>query len=141
MSCMCLIYTLLYTVPAILSGPMDLTLEYSDDLMATFYCTAFGGIGAEIEFSWSTTNSRTGFSSFVETLNADNSTTSTATTNILSLQDREGEYECAVYYNGSIYENVETAILSIGKDILIGQICIFICYVVYYVCHLLPAYH
>jgi hypothetical protein len=109
--------TFVTVVPAILSGPMNLTLEYSDDLMATFYCTAFGGIGAEIEFSWSTTNSRTGFSSFVETLNADNST-STATTNILSLQDREGEYECAVYYNGSVYENDETAILSIVPAIV-----------------------
>ena len=32
---------------------MDVTLEYSDDdLTATFTCTAFGGDGAMLDFTW-----------------------------------------------------------------------------------------
>ena len=110
----CILHTLL-TVPAILNGPKDLILEYSDNLMATFTCTAFGGSGAEVVFSWSTTNSLTGFNSFVEILNADDSITSRATTNVLSPEDSGADYKCAVSFNGSLYENFETATLSIGK--------------------------
>ena len=106
-----------YTVPVILSGPMNVILEYSDNVMATFTCTAFGGSGSEIEFYWSTVYTHTTFISIDETLNADNSTTSTATTTIISLQDREGLYRCSVYYSGHfLVFNTEIAILSIGKE-------------------------
>ena len=107
---------LLNAVPAILSGPMDLYLKYSENLMATFTCTAFGGSGIEIEFSWSATKSSIGFSSLVETLNDDDSITSTVTTNVFSPEDSGGEYRCAVNFNGSnTYESSETATLGIGK--------------------------
>ena len=94
-----------------------MTLEYSDNLTATFTCTAFGGDGAMLVFDWAT-NSPAGFdtSSQMETTNADNSTTSTITTNTLTEDDRDSMYTCAVVYNGSSVENEETATISICKS-------------------------
>ena len=107
-----------HTVPAILTGPMDIILEYSDDLTATFTCTAFGGDGAMLVFTWSDTNSTAGFntSSQSETLNPNSSTTSTITTNTLTLADRDSEYTCTVIYNSSSIGNEETANITIGKS-------------------------
>ena len=93
---------------------MDITLEYSDDLTATFTCTAFGGDGAMLVFTWST-DSPAGLntSSQRETLNPDNSVTSTIT-NTLTLTDRDSEYTCTVIYDGSSFGNEETATIIIG---------------------------
>ena len=93
-----------------------MTLEYSDDLTATFTCTAFDGDGAMLVFTWSDTNSVAGLdiSSQSETLNPDNSTTSTITTNTLTLADRDSEYTCTVIYDGSSFGNEETATIIIG---------------------------
>ena len=112
----CICCVLLTTVPAILTGPMDMTLEYSDDLTATFTCTAFGGDGAMLVFTWST-DSTAGLdtSSQGETLNPDNSITSTITTNTLTPHDRDSIYTCMVTYDGSSVENEETATISVGK--------------------------
>ena len=92
-----------------------MTLEYSDDLTATFTCTAFGGDGAMLDFTWST-DSTAGLntSSQSETLNPDNSVTSTITTNTLTLADRDSEYTCTVIYDGSSFVNEETATIIIG---------------------------
>ena len=95
-----------------------MTLEYSDDLTATFTCTAFGGDGAMLVFTWSAPDSTAGLdiSSQRETLNPDNSITSTITTNTLTLADRDSMYTCAVAYDGSSVENEETATISVGKS-------------------------
>ena len=95
-----------------------MTLEYSDDLTATFTCTAFGGDGAMLVFTWSATDSPAGLntSSQMETLNPDNSITSTITTNTLTLADRDSEYTCTVVYDGNLLGNEETATISIGKS-------------------------
>ena len=103
---------------------MDLTLEYRDDLTATFTCTAFGGSGVEIEFSWYIISrifgtQQNGFNSTVETFNGDNSITSTATTDILPVWDIiwENFFEiiCCVNFNVSDDEHCESANISIGK--------------------------
>ena len=39
-------------VPVVLNGPEDVALEYTDNLTATFNCTAFGGNGSEIDIIW-----------------------------------------------------------------------------------------
>ena len=105
-----------HTVPAILSGPVNMTLEYSDDLTATLTCTAFGGNDAVLDFAWYYANSaaEVNVTSERETLNPDNSTTSTIIIT-LTLDDRESEYTCYVEYAGSSDGNQETATLSIGK--------------------------
>ena len=104
-------------VPAIVSGPMDMTIEYSDDLTATFTCTAFGGNDTVLVFTWSQAGSPAGLNmtSERETLNPDNSTTSTITTNTLSLADRGSQYVCDVEYDGSSEGNDAEATLNIGK--------------------------
>ena len=97
-----------------------MTLEYSDDdLTATFNCTTFGGDGAMLVFTWSATNSPAGLDTSLqmETLNPDNSTTSTITTNTLTADDRSSMYTCTVAYDGSSVENEETATLNICKII------------------------
>ena len=97
-----------------------MTLEYSDDdQTATFTCTAFGGDGAMLNITW-VTNSASGFntSSQMETLNSDNSTTSTITTNTLTVDDSGSEYTCDVMYQGGSDESDATATLNIGKYIL-----------------------
>ena len=93
-----------------------MTLEYSDDLTATFTCTAFGGDGAMLVFTWSAPDSTAGLdtSSQRETLNPDSSITSTITTNTLTLADRGSEYTCTVIYDGSSFGNEETATIIIG---------------------------
>ena len=94
-----------------------MTLEYSDDdLTATFTCTAFGGDGAMLDFTW-LTYSPAGFdaSSQSETLNPDNSTTSTITTNTLTVDDSGSEYTCDVMYQSGSEVNDATASLNIGK--------------------------
>ena len=103
---------------------MDLTLEYRDGLTATFTCTAFGGSGAEIEFLWKTITppfgtQQTGFNFTVETLNANGSITSIATTDILSVEDMANFFLCCVRFNGNNAENCETATISIGKRSII----------------------
>ena len=109
------------TVPAILTGPMDVTLEYSDDdLTATFTCTAFGGDGAMLDFTWFAVDSPAGLdtSSQRETLNPDNSTTSTITTNILTVDDSGSEYTCDVRYQSGSEVSDAMATLNIGKYII-----------------------
>ena len=104
------------TVPAILRGPVDMTLEYRDGLTATFTCTAFGGDDAALKFDWLALDSVAGLNidSENETTNA-NGTTSTITTNVLSLSDRGSEYSCQVEYVESAPGPPETAVLNIGK--------------------------
>ena len=95
-----------------------MTLEYSDELTATFTCTAFGGDGVALVFTWSDTNSAAELnaSSQSETLNSNNSVTSTITTNTLTLDDRDSEYTCTVVYEVSLPKNEETAAITIGKS-------------------------
>ena len=100
------------TVPAIVIGPMDMTLEYSDTLTATFTCTAFGGDGAMLEFPWSTSGASVG--SQTETVNADNSTTTSLTTGPLNLNDRGSIITCEVRYSGGTEVDDDTATLYIG---------------------------
>ena len=103
-------------MPAILTGPMNKTQEYGEDLMATFTCTAFGGNDAEIVFVW---YPQFVFFSTVESLNADGSITSTASSIIPFIHfmgNRTGLYSCCVYFHGSsIDQNCDTATISIGK--------------------------
>ena len=112
----------IYSVPAILSGPMNTTLEYSDNLTASFTCTVFGGSGTDIVFLWYITNLYDGepqndFNSIVETLNADNSITSTVITSTLSVGSVANIFEvfCCVHYNGSNDVDCEEATMNIGK--------------------------
>lgn len=104
-------------VPAILVGPEDMVVEYSDVLTATFTCTAFGGDGAQLVFTW-THMGGTGLNdtSKVEVENSDNSTTSTITTFSLSLSDRGNSYTCDVAYASDPSEEDEaSATLNIGE--------------------------
>ena len=97
-----------------------MTLEYrDDDLTATFTCTAFGGDGAVLDFTWSAADSVAGLdiSSERETLNPDNSTTSTITTNTLTVDDSGSEYTCDVMYQGGSEVSEAMATLYIGKKI------------------------
>ena len=95
-----------------------MTLEYSDDdLTATFTCTAFGGDGAMLDFTWSDTDSPAGLdiSSQSQILNPDNSVTSTITTNTLTVGDSGSEYSCDVMYQGGSEESEAMATLNIGE--------------------------
>ena len=107
------------TVPAILSGPMNMTLEYSYILTASFTCTAFGGSEAEIAFLWDIVDlySDVDINSIVETLNSDNSTTSTVTTNILVENIVIFKAVCCVAFNISIPfgDHCASAFIQIGK--------------------------
>ena len=102
-------------VPAILSGPMDVTVEYSDTLTASFSCTASGGNGTMLDFIWST-NSASGLDSATQAdmVNTDGSITSTISTYLLELSDRGSEYTCDVSYSGSSEESEDSATLTIG---------------------------
>ena len=103
----------------------DVTVEYKDDLTASFTCTAFGGDNEELVFTWITPNDATNFdaNTQVETLNADNSTTSTIITLPLSLSDRMQVYACDVAYDGFPDRDAESsATLNIGKIITIYHI-------------------
>ena len=93
-----------------------MTLEYSDTLTATFTCTAFGGDGAVLDFTWSSPGSPSGlnFPSEAENVNADNSTTSSITTNTLGLSDRGGSFSCDVMYSGG-QTNEASGALNIGE--------------------------
>ena len=93
-----------------------MTLEYSDDLTATFTCTAFGGNNSVLVLSW-THSAGASLNTDTEstTVNPDNSTTSTITTDTLTVEDRGSEYTCDVTYDGSSSANEATATLSIGK--------------------------
>ena len=105
-------------VPAILMGPEDMILEYSDVLTATFTCTAFGGNDAELLFNW---NPTAGFNddSLKQMINPnDNSTTSTITTDPLTLSDRGETYSCNVEYDLN-QRNAEAATLAIGENLLV----------------------
>ena len=103
----------------------DVTVEYKDDLTASFTCTAFGGDNEELVFTWITPNDATNFDTDtqVETLNADNTITSTITTLPLSLSDRMQVYACDVAYDGFPDRDDESfATLNIGKIITIYHI-------------------
>ena len=93
-----------------------MTLEYSDDLTATFSCTTFGGNNSVLVLSW-THSAGASLNADTEstTVNSDNSYTSTITTDTLTLGARGSEYICEVEYDGSSEENEATATLSIGK--------------------------
>ena len=111
-------YNVSIIVPAILMGPVDVTLEYRDVLTASLTCTAFGGDSAELIFTWISASGITGYnvSSNIEIQNSDNSTTSRITTLPLSLSDRGSRYTCDVAYASNPTEEVEaSATLNIGK--------------------------
>ena len=95
-------------------GPVDMTLEYSDTLTATFTCTAFGGDGALLVFHWTLAS---GFdtSSQMQEMNSDNSTTSTITTNPLTLSERGDTYTCGVEYVGGSFDSDSEAVVNIGE--------------------------
>ena len=98
---------------------MDMTLEYSDnDFTASFTCTALGGDDAMLVFTW-LTNSASGLNLFSqsETINPDNSTTSTITTNTLTMDDSGKEYTCDVIYQGGSEVSDAKATLIIGENI------------------------
>ena len=99
---------------------MDMTLEYSDDLTASFTCTAFGGNNSVLVLSW-THSVGTSFNTDTENTIVnpdDNSYTSTITTDTLTLGDRGSQYSCDAEYDGSSSANEATATLSIGKSLL-----------------------
>ena len=98
-------------------GPVDMTLEYSDTLTATFTCTAFGGDGAQLEFHWAPATAFVSDSQ-MEEMNTDNSTTSTITTNPLTLSDRGDTYTCRVEYEGSSFDSESEAVVNIGEEAL-----------------------
>ena len=98
-------------------GPVDMVLEYGDMLTTTFSCTAFGGNGAQLEFSWIAPNDATDFdtSTILQFVDSDNSTTSSVSTLPLSLSDRGQSYTCDVTYEGvSGSDNEASATLNIG---------------------------
>ena len=104
---------------------MNVTLEYSNDLMATFTCTAFGGYYTEIEFVWSAEDLQNYSISTFEYVNSvDYSTTSIVTMTIHSTNNRRSQHSCCVHYNhyydydqSSFAENCETATINIGKKV------------------------
>ena len=99
-------------------GPEDMILEYSDVLTATFTCTAFGGDNVELMFNWSPTGAFNG-DSLKQMINPnDNSTTSTITTDPLTLNDRGETYSCNVEYDLN-RRNAEAATLAIGENLLV----------------------
>ena len=107
-----------------------MTLEYSDDdLTAIFICTAFGGDGAMLVFTWSATYSTAGLdiSSQSETLNPDNSITSTISTNTLTVDDSGSTYTCDVRYQSGSEVSDATATLNIGKYIITYIFKMFCC--------------
>ena len=97
-------------------GPVVMTLEYSDTLTATFTCTAFGGDGAQLVFHWSPA-STFDTSSQMEERNQDNSTTSTITTNPLTLSERGDTYACGVEYDGGSSDSYSEAVVNIGEPL------------------------
>ena len=107
-----------FSVPTIVVGPRNQTLDPTDPLFrATFTCTAFGGDGIMLNFAWSHSISTSGLnaSSQIEFTNDNGSTTSSISTNNLSLDDYGSQYTCAVSYpdqDGS--SNNATAILTLG---------------------------
>ena len=94
-----------------------MTLEYSDTLTATFTCTAFGGDGAQLVFAWAPAAAFVVSDSQMEEMNADNSTTSTITTNPLTLSDRGDTYTCEVEYEGSSSDSGSEAVVNIGEPL------------------------
>lgn len=77
-----------------------MTLVYSTMLTTTLSCTAFGGNGAQLEFIWTSTVGGLDQDTQIETLNEDNSTTSTISTMILTVENI-GRYICDVAYQSS----------------------------------------
>ena len=109
-----------HSVPAILSV-MDVTVEYSDSLTASFSCNAFGGNNSAINIDLiPPTSGSSGLineSSRTVMTNPDGSTTLTISTNQFTLADRGSEYTCDVSYQGapSGQDNEDFAMLYIGK--------------------------
>ena len=104
-----------FLVPAILVGPMDMTLDPTDPPhFATFSCTAFGTL---LNISWSHTLSSAGLnsSSQTDTTNVNGSITSSISTNILSLEDDGSQYTCLVSYADQVdAQNDATGTLNLG---------------------------
>ena len=98
-----------------------MTLEYSDTLTAIFTCTAFGGDGALLVLHWSPA-STFDTSSQMEERNQDNSTTSTITTNPLTLSERGDTYTCGVEYEGGSSDSESIAVVNIGEPLQNAQI-------------------
>ena len=118
----------------------DVTVAYSDDLTATFTCTAFGGVNEDLVFTWIAPNDATDFDddTQVETLNADNTITSTITTLPLQLSDRMQIYTCDVAYDSfPNRDNESFATLNIGKIITIYDFIHFLT-TIFPQCQLLP---
>ena len=93
-----------------------MTLEYSDDLTATFTCSAFGGNNSVLVLSWThSVGASLNTDTESTTVNPDNSYTSSITTDTLIVEDRGSEYTCYAEYDGSSEVNEATASLSIGK--------------------------
>ena len=108
-----------HPVPAILSM-MDVTVEYSDSLTASFSCNAFGGNNSAININLTPPSGSSGIineSSRSVMNNPDGSTSLTISTNQLTLADSGGEYTCDVSYQGapSGGDNEDVAMLYIGK--------------------------
>ena len=96
-----------------------MTLEYRDELTASFTCTAFGGDSAQLIFTWISPSGVTGFNvnSNTEIQNSDNSTTSRITTFPLTLSDRGSQYTCEIAYaSDPTEENEVSATFNIGKN-------------------------
>ena len=93
-----------------------MTLEYSDTLTATFTCTAFGGDGAQLVFAWTPASTFVSDSQ-MQQMNQDNSTTSTITTNPLTLSDRGETHTCEVEYEGSSSDSESEAVVNIGEPL------------------------
>ena len=91
-----------------------MTLEYSDTLTATFTCTAFGGNGALLVFAWAPATAFVSDSQ-MPVINQDNSTTSTITTNLLTLSKRGDMYTCEVEYEGGSFDSESIAVVNIGE--------------------------
>ena len=93
-----------------------MTLEYSDTLTAIFTCTAFGGDGALLVLHWSPASTFVSDSQ-VHVVNADNSTTSTITTNPLTLSERGDTFTCGAEYDGGSFDSESEAVVNIGEPL------------------------
>ena len=106
-------------VPAIVMGPVNMTIDPTHPPhYATFSCTAFGGNGILLNFTWSSNHSSAGLniSSQIETVTTNGSTSSSIPTNTLSLEDDGSQYTCTVSYIGQTDAyNTATGSLSVGE--------------------------
>ena len=126
-SCSSLFYLQYYSVPAIVLGPLNQTVDPTDHpYNATFTCTAYGGDGLLLQFAWSDSVS-TGLNTSTqnEIINGNGSITSSISTNNLSLEDDGSQYTCTVSYSDQ--ENAEhsaTGTLTIGEFTIYIQLTV-----------------